>query len=126
LVVPERVDLRYPDSQELAETENPDLGLIETKVWRIKPEWEVDTREIPRVTIDESPIHESKKMLGGHRIKSVIAVRVTSNSHFWKDWESPSVPQDLQFDSPTWTVRLTGFSSSITGQYVRVLSLPYI
>ena len=81
----------------MAETGNPDLGLIETKVWRINPEWKVDSKPVPRITIDESPIHESKKMLGGHRIKSVIAVRMIGNSHFREGWESPSVPRGIQF-----------------------------
>jgi hypothetical protein len=48
---------------------NPDIGKIQVKVWRIKSDWETTNRPPQKITVDESPIHESKKMLGGHRVK---------------------------------------------------------
>jgi hypothetical protein len=33
------------------------------------------------MVIDESPVHESKKMLGGHRVKSVLLSDMDTSSH---------------------------------------------
>lgn len=63
----------YPDSQEAASWEvNPSLGTIQVKIWRVSVD-PISVRDwAPRkIAIDEAPIHESKKNLGGHRVKSV-------------------------------------------------------
>lgn len=62
----------YLDSQEvLNNVVNPSLGIIQVKIWRVKVDADSSARDSTQsqITIDEAPIHESKKNLGGHRIK---------------------------------------------------------
>jgi len=62
--------VQQTDCQEaIGHSVNPALGTIQVKVWRIEPEWETSKTTLPGVTIDESPVHESKKLLRGHRVK---------------------------------------------------------
>ncbi|KIM21852.1 hypothetical protein M408DRAFT_29232 [Serendipita vermifera MAFF 305830] len=50
---------------------NPFLGIIRVKCWRTKPGWTILESEKSQeaIKLSEAPIHETKKMLGGHRVK---------------------------------------------------------
>jgi hypothetical protein len=62
--------------------------MIQLHVWRLEPEWRKVKVKSQRgktsnkgMAIDESPVHESKKMLGGHRVKSVLPSDMDNSSH---------------------------------------------
>ncbi|KIM21851.1 hypothetical protein M408DRAFT_29231 [Serendipita vermifera MAFF 305830] len=50
---------------------SPLLGTIKVEVWRIKPKWTTSKSTVSQTkpNLSEEPVHESKKMLGGHRVK---------------------------------------------------------
>ncbi|KIM21853.1 hypothetical protein M408DRAFT_29233 [Serendipita vermifera MAFF 305830] len=59
-------------SEEAAEAvSNPFLGTIKAEFRRIKPNWIASrsTRSRHNLTLSDTPIHETKKILGGHRVK---------------------------------------------------------
>ena len=62
---------------------NPLLGVIQLEMWRIEPEWSsIESKKSKtEMAIDESPIHESKKMLGVHRVKSVLLTDMDTSSY---------------------------------------------
>jgi len=69
----------YLDSQEAAYQEaNPSLGIIKVIIERVNTIIGSSTPDPGqhKITIDEAPIHESKKNLGGHRVKWV----------WWSKW----------------------------------------
>lgn len=60
------------DDQEAEDSANPSIGIIKVTIFRVESDWEsqpskVTSKEV--VVIDDSPLHESKKMLGGHRVR---------------------------------------------------------
>jgi hypothetical protein len=64
------------DKEEAALREvSPSLGVITVKVWRVEVRGELDPESrdfaLSRSQLDTTPIHESKKKMGGHRVAFV-------------------------------------------------------